>query len=46
MVLLETFREMFFLLYAAFVKERNHSKNWKEAKTAMRKWVADHPTSA
>lgn len=46
MVLLETFREIFFHLYAAFVKERNSSKDWKETKAAMRKWVADRPTSA
>ncbi len=46
MVLLETFREMFFHLYGEFVKERDSSKEWKETKAAMRKWVADRPTSA
>jgi hypothetical protein len=46
MVLLETFRQSFFHLYSAFVKERNDSKAWKETKGQMRKWVADRPTSA
>lgn len=46
MVLLETFRKSFFHLYEAFVKERNDSREWKETKDAMRKWVADRPASA
>ncbi len=46
MVLLETFRQAFFHLYSEFVKERNSSKEWKETKANMRKWVADRPTSA
>ena len=46
MVLLETFRQMFFHLFREFVKERDASKDWKETKVAMRKWVADRPTTA
>lgn len=46
MVLLETFRQSFFHLYGEFVKERDTSKDWKETKTSMRKWVSDRPTSA
>jgi len=46
MVLLETFRQSFFHLYTEFVKERNRSKEWKETKAAMRKWVAERPVSA
>jgi hypothetical protein len=46
MVLLETFRQSFFHLYSTFVKERNSSKDWKDTKAAMRKWVADRPVSA
>jgi hypothetical protein len=46
MVLLETFRLSFFHLFSEFVKERNTSRDWKETKAAMRKWVADRPTSA
>jgi hypothetical protein len=46
MVLLETFREMFFHLYGEFVKERDDSKAWKETKANLCKWVADRPTSA
>ena len=46
MVMLETFRQSFFHLYQEFVKERDNSKAWKETKEAMRKWVADRPTSA
>lgn len=46
MVLLETFRQSFFHLFREFVKERNDAKEWKETKAAMRKWVADRPTSA
>jgi hypothetical protein len=46
MVLLETFRQMFFHLFREFVKERDSSKDWKETKAAMRKWVADRPTTA
>jgi hypothetical protein len=46
MVLIETFRETFFHLFREFVKERNSSGDWKETKAAMRKWVADRPTSA
>ncbi|MCF7816846.1 MAG: recombination-associated protein RdgC [Kiritimatiellales bacterium] len=46
MVLLETFRAIFFHLFGEFVKERDSSKDWKDTKTAMRKWVADRPTSA
>ena len=46
MVLLETFRQTFFHLFSEFVKERDNSNDWKETKAAMRKWVADRPTSA
>jgi hypothetical protein len=46
MVLLETFRQSFFHLYREFVKERDASKDWKETKEDMRKWVAERPTSA
>ncbi|MEE9369061.1 MAG: recombination-associated protein RdgC [Pontiella sp.] len=46
MVLLETFRQTFFHLFSEFVKERDNSKDWKETKAAMRKWVTDRPTSA
>ena len=46
MVLLETFRQMFFHLYTEFVKERNTSKDWKQTKEEMRKWVADRPATA
>lgn len=46
MVLLETFRAIFFHLFGEFVKERDSSRDWKDTKTAMRKWVADRPTSA
>ena len=46
MMLIETFRQSFFHLYGAFVKERNTSNEWKETKAAMRKWVAERPTSA
>jgi len=46
MVLLETFRQTFFHLYGAFIKERNDSKAWKETKEAMRKWVAERPATA
>lgn len=46
MVLLETFRRIFFHLYSGFVKERNQSAEWNETKTAMRNWVAERPTSA
>jgi hypothetical protein len=46
MVLLETFREIFFHLYSKFVKERNDEKEWKETKKAMRLWVSERPTTA
>ena len=46
MVLLETFRQSFYHLYAEFVKERGNSTNWKKTKDAMRLWVAERPTSA
>lgn len=46
MVLLETFRQAFFHLFREFVKERNASREWKDTKTAMRKWVAERPTKA
>ena len=46
MVLLETFRQSFFHLFSEFVKERNTAGDWKETKTAMRKWVAERPTTA
>ncbi|MDZ8118055.1 recombination-associated protein RdgC [Pontiella agarivorans] len=45
MVFLETFRQSFFHLYSEFAKERNDSKQWKETKEEMRKWVADRPTT-
>ena len=46
MVLLETFRAMFFHLFREFIKERNDSKTWKETTATMRKWVADRPGGA
>lgn len=46
MVLLETFRQSFFHLFRRFVKERNASNEWREAKTAMRKWVAGRSVTA
>lgn len=46
MVLLETFREIFFHLFGEFVKERDAAKDWKDTKAAMRQWVADRPVSA
>jgi len=46
MVLLETFRRSFFFLFGEFVKERNAPDEWKKVKAAMRKWVAERPTSA
>lgn len=46
MILLETFRKMFFFLFCDFIKERNDASAWKETKLAMQKWVADRPTSA
>ena len=45
MVLLETFREMFFHLFKKFVKERNDNKIWKETKQAMRQWVVERPAA-
>ena len=46
MVLLEIFRQSFFHLFREFVKERNAASDWKETKMAMRKWVAERPTTA
>ncbi len=45
MVLLETFRQVFFHLFREFVKERAASRNWEKTKEAMRNWVAERPTS-
>lgn len=46
MVFLESFRQAFFHLYQAFVKERNDSNAWNKTKEAMRQWVTDRPTTA
>ncbi|HEY5654083.1 MAG TPA: recombination-associated protein RdgC [Pontiella sp.] len=46
MVLIETFRQMFFHLYSEFVKARNDTKEWKKIKAAMRLWIAERPTTA
>lgn len=46
MILLDTFRLSFFHLFTEFVRERSNSAQWNKTKAAMRRWVAERPTSA
>ena len=45
MVLLETFRQVFFHLYREFARERNDEAAWQKTKESMREWVAGRPTA-
>ena len=46
MVLLETFRQIYFHLFRTFVEERSNTNTWGKTKKDMREWVANRPTSA
>jgi len=45
MVLLDTFRSIFFHLFEQFCKERSDASRWEETKKTMREWVSNRPTS-
>lgn len=44
MIYLDTFRKAFFHLYQQFLSQRKSAEEWKETKTAMRRWVNERPS--
>jgi len=43
MVLLDTFRRIFFYLFQEYVKERKDVSGWNEMVDTMKKWISDRP---